>query len=66
MGVQLRMLDDDEHCEQDTEFWSSLPESTRRDLRERFAELLIAVVRSASREERSNDPDEDHAEASES
>jgi hypothetical protein len=65
MEVQLRLLvDDDEDCEQDAKFWTSLPESTRRDLCERFADVLVAVVRSVPREEHPNVL-EDHGEASE-
>lgn len=64
MRIQLRLLEeDDEHSAQGAEVWSNLPESTRRDLCERFAELLVAVVRSASRKEGRSDLDEDHAEA---
>ena len=40
-----------------------MPENARRDVCERFAELLVAIVRSASREERSNALDEYHVEA---
>ena len=65
MAVQLRLLDgDDEHRQQSVSSIESLPESSRRDVCERFAELLVAVVRSASRKERSNDLDEDRAQAS--
>jgi hypothetical protein len=63
MGAQLRLLDE-EHREQCAAIWSSLPESARRDVRERFAALLVAVVRSSRRKERSDDVDEDRAEAS--
>jgi hypothetical protein len=64
MAIQLGLLSgEDEDREGDNSTWPSLPESVRCDLRERFADLLIAVVVSISKEERSHDLDKDRAEA---
>jgi hypothetical protein len=65
MATQLRLLTgDEEHRDTDISTYSRLPEGVRRDVRERFADLLVAVARSTSKKEGSNDLDEDHAEAS--
>jgi hypothetical protein len=63
MPIQLRMLDEDERRDARSSTWSSLPESVRRDVHERFAELLVVIVRSETRKERSNDLDEDQVDA---
>lgn len=65
MAIQLRLLSgDDGQREHEVSAWPSLPETVRHALRERFADLLIAVIGSASKEERSNALDKDHTEAS--
>jgi predicted Fe-S protein YdhL (DUF1289 family) len=65
MEVQLRLLDaDDGHRERVGSSWSSLDEDARREVSERVAELIVAVVRETAREEHSNEHEQDQRDAS--
>ena len=59
MAVQLELLEEERRVARSSR-WMRLSESVRRDVTERVADLIVAVVR-AERGEEVSDVDEDQA-----